>query len=103
MPVDAAPRVDAPPDAPQPDAGCIGTPPNPGFSWMPQTVITGTPVTFRPITSGATYAWTLMGGSPATSTDQKPIVTWNVAGTYDVTLRISTAPTACPGINTQQV
>lgn len=32
------------------------------------------------------YHWSFPGGTPATSTDQNPTVTYNTAGTYDVTL-----------------
>ena len=36
-----------------------------------------------------TYEWTFEGGDPATSTDQNPIVTYDVAGTYSVSLTVS--------------
>ena len=36
-----------------------------------------------------TWQWSFPGGSPATSTDQNPVVTYNTAGTYDVTLIVS--------------
>jgi len=32
------------------------------------------------------WAWTFEGGTPATSTEQNPIVTYNTSGLYDVTL-----------------
>jgi PKD repeat protein len=34
------------------------------------------------------WNWTFEGGSPATSTDQNPVVTYNTIGTYDVTLEV---------------
>ena len=37
------------------------------------------------------WAWTFPGGTPATSTLQNPTVTYNTAGTYDVTLNASNA------------
>ncbi len=38
-------------------------------------------------TGGATsWSWTFEGGEPATSTEQNPLVTYNAAGIYDVTL-----------------
>lgn len=33
------------------------------------------------------WEWTFDGGTPATSTEQNPIVTYNTAGTYNVTLK----------------
>ena len=36
------------------------------------------------------WNWSFPGGTPATSNDQNPTVTYNSAGTYDVTLTIST-------------
>ncbi|MCO5259833.1 MAG: PKD domain-containing protein [Crocinitomicaceae bacterium] len=42
------------------------------------------------ISSGVTsYSWSFPGGSPATSTAANPTVTYNTAGTYDVTLTIT--------------
>jgi len=37
----------------------------------------------------SSWLWTFEGGSPATSTDQNPSVTYDVAGIYDVTLEVS--------------
>jgi PKD repeat protein len=37
------------------------------------------------------WLWTFEGGTPATSTEQNPLVTYNTAGTYDVSL-VVTAP-----------
>lgn len=39
--------------------------------------------------AGSTYAWTFDGGSPGSSTDENPSITYNAAGTYDVTLVVS--------------
>lgn len=41
--------------------------------------------------SPTSWKWTFAGGSPTTSTAQNPVVTYNTAGSYDVTLIISTA------------
>ncbi|MBS1595230.1 MAG: T9SS type A sorting domain-containing protein [Bacteroidetes bacterium] len=35
------------------------------------------------------YQWTFAGGTPATSTDVNPLVTYNTPGTYDVTLTVT--------------
>ncbi len=37
------------------------------------------------------WNWTFPGGDPATSSDQNPIVTYNIAGTYSVTLEVTNA------------
>ncbi len=34
------------------------------------------------------YLWTFEGGAPATSTEENPLVTYNSAGTFDVTLTV---------------
>ncbi|MCP4219102.1 MAG: PKD domain-containing protein [bacterium] len=48
----------------------------------------GNDVTFtdQSTNNPATWAWTFAGGSPATSSDQNPVVTYATAGTYTVTL-----------------
>lgn len=44
----------------------------------------------RPIEGNAqTYSWNFPGGSPASSSDENPLVTYNQAGTYPVTLTLS--------------
>jgi len=35
------------------------------------------------------WEWSFPGGSPSTSTDENPIITYNAAGSYDVTLIVS--------------
>ncbi len=45
-------------------------------------------VQFTNISTNATsYLWTFEGGTPATSTLQNPLVTFDIAGTYNVTLQ----------------
>ena len=48
----------------------------------------GQTVTFTDLSTNAPTAWqwTFEGGTPATSTEQNPTVTYSTAGTYDVTL-----------------
>lgn len=48
--------------------------------------------TFNP----TSWQWTFEGGTPASSTDQNPSVTYSTPGTYDVTLTVSNAQ----GMNT---
>lgn len=52
------------------------------------TVVKGASVTFTDLSTNAptSWTWTFEGGSPSTSTAQNPTVTYNEAGTYDVTL-----------------
>lgn len=42
----------------------------------------------EPITG---YAWTFENGTPATSTDETPSVTWNEIGSYEITLVVTNA------------
>ena len=64
----------------------------PDFTVASTTVNTGVPVTFTNATSGGyigvpeTYEWIFDGGTPATSTEKDPVVTYNNCGTFDVTL-----------------
>jgi len=48
-------------------------------------------VQFTDNSTGGTssWLWTFDGGTPSTSTEQNPLVTYNIAGTYDVTLEVS--------------
>lgn len=41
--------------------------------------------------SPTSYAWSFPGGTPTTSTDPNPVVVYNTAGTYDVTLTVTNA------------
>ena len=52
---------------------------------------TGTPVSFTDESTGTptSWAWVFEGGTPATSTEQNPVVTWATAGQYDVTLAVT--------------
>ena len=61
------------------------------FSADNPEVCEGGTVTFSDLsTGGATsWSWEFPGGDPATSTEQNPVVTYNSAGVYDVTLTVS--------------
>jgi PKD repeat protein len=63
-------------------------PPVANFSATPTTVIAGQSTQFTDLsTNGPTsWAWTFTGGTPASSTAQNPAVTYNTAGTYNVSL-----------------
>ena len=55
------------------------------------SVCEGNTVDFTDMSLGSitSWDWTFEGGTPATSTDQNPTVTYNTSGTYDVTLEVS--------------
>lgn len=58
------------------------------------SVKTGESIQFADLTTGGvatSWQWTFPGGTPATSTEQHPVVYYTEAGTYDVTLRVSDA------------
>jgi PKD repeat protein len=58
------------------------------FSADRQVVCPGETVTFSDYSYHAPsgWDWTFQGGSPATSTNQNPVVTYNTPGTYEVVL-----------------
>jgi PKD repeat protein len=67
------------------------TPPQPpvaDFSADFTNINVGDSVTFTDETANhpTSWSWTFEGGTPAASTDQNPVITYNTAGTFDVTL-----------------
>lgn len=62
-----------------------------GFDWAPNPACQGESVTFTDQSSGniTSWAWTFVGGSPASSSQQNPMVTWNTPGIKNVTLTIT--------------
>ena len=54
-------------------------------------VCAGTAIQFfdQSLYSPTQWQWSFPGGTPSSSTEQNPIVTYNVPGTYDVTLTVS--------------
>jgi PKD repeat protein len=58
------------------------------FTGNPTSVVVGSAVTFTDNTScnPTSWNWTFAGGTPASSTSQNPVVTYNTVGTYTVTL-----------------
>ncbi len=63
------------------------------FTANPTTVCQGQTVQFTNTSTGFpdTYSWSFPGGTPATSTAENPVVTYNTAGTYNVSLTVSNA------------
>ncbi len=67
---------------------------------------TGSPIAFTDASTGSptAWSWTLTGGTPANSTQQNPLVTYNTAGTYSITLSASNSTaSSCPVTKTIQV
>ncbi len=71
----------------------VPTAPVASFSANNVTICVGQTVQFTSTSSGlpTSYSWTFTGGSPATSTVQNPIITYNTIGTYPVSLTVSNA------------
>lgn len=79
--------------------GTDGTPavlcaPNADFLPRPSYVCEGSTVTFEDWSYGAPISsrlWTFPGGTPATDIAANPVITYNTAGVYDVTLQVTNA------------
>ena len=79
------------------NSGCLtacGPPPPPliaGFEWLPNPGCQNQPVSFTDLSSGiiTAWAWTFQGGTPVSSNQQNPVVTWNTPGPKNVTLTIT--------------
>ncbi len=58
------------------------------FTVSETTTNTDKSITFTDLSTNSptSWEWTFEGGNPATSTEQNPVVTYNTAGTYSVTL-----------------
>ncbi|NOX47817.1 MAG: PKD domain-containing protein [Chlorobi bacterium] len=65
-------------------------PPIAAFTANQTGVFEGESVQFTDLSTGIpdTYLWTFSGGSPATSSVQNPLVVYNLAGTYTVSLTV---------------
>lgn len=74
-------------------ASC-GPPPPPlvaDFTWEPDPGCQGQPLQFTDLSTGIidNRAWIFPSGSPGTSTQTNPVVTWNTPGTYAVKLTLN--------------
>ena len=64
--------------------------PNADFTANQTMIVAGDSVSFTNLSQNATsYHWTFPGGDPYTSTAKNPIVRYDTAGTFDVTLSVS--------------
>lgn len=63
------------------------------FVGWPTTICTGSTVSYadQSTNSPTSWSWTFPGGTPAASAVQNPVITYNVAGTYNVTLQATNA------------
>ena len=79
------------------NSGCLtecGPPPPPlvaAFDWTPNPGCEDQPITFTDLSTGNinNWSWTFPGGSPSSSSQQNPSVTWSTPGTKNVTLTIT--------------
>jgi PKD repeat protein len=69
-------------------SGNQGSAPVADFVGTPTTVVVGNTVSFTDLStnSPASWSWSFAGGTPATSTTQNPVITYNTVGTYTVSL-----------------
>ncbi len=60
------------------------------FSANPTTICNEGSVAFTDMSSGivTSWNWTFEGGTPSSSTEQNPVVTYNTTGAFDVTLQV---------------
>ncbi|HAS42309.1 MAG TPA: hypothetical protein DCS93_17660 [Microscillaceae bacterium] len=74
-------------------SGASGTAPTARFSANVTTINVGQSVNFSNTSTGnpISISWSFIGGSPSTSTANSPTVTYNTAGTYQVSLTASNA------------
>jgi PKD repeat protein/agmatine/peptidylarginine deiminase len=80
--------------SPDPHEFSVAAPPQvpvADFTANTTTVIEGSSVQFtdQSANTPTSWSWSFTGGTPSTSTDQDPMVTYNTAGTYSVTLTAS--------------
>jgi PKD repeat protein len=68
-------------------------PPTANFASSNPVICAGSTVTFTDISTGnpTSWNWSFPGGTPSTSTQQNPTVTYNTPGSYAVTLTVTNA------------
>ncbi|NIM16707.1 MAG: PKD domain-containing protein [Candidatus Aminicenantes bacterium] len=79
------------PGTPNGPGGGTPQPPVANFYGNPTTVDEGQSVNFTDTSTNnpTSWSWSFEGGTPSTSTAQNPTITYNTAGTYDVSLTVS--------------
>ncbi len=73
------------------DGQPAGNPPSPNMSQDVNQICEGETITYTDLSTNnpTSWNWIFPGGSPSSSTNQNPTVTYNTSGTYDVTLEVS--------------
>lgn len=68
-------------------------PPTANFITSNTTICAGTTISFTDISTGnpTSWNWSFPGGTPSSSTQQNPMITYPTPGTYNVTLVVSNA------------
>jgi PKD repeat protein len=76
-----------------PLGGCVNPPTVANFDATPTFLIAGGSVQFHDLSTNTpiSWDWTFPGGTPATSTQQNPLIQYNTAGVYSVTLKATNA------------
>jgi len=72
-----------------PLGGCVNPPAVANFEADPTSLLEGEYVQFHDLSANnpTAWEWTLTGGTPASSTDQNPLIQYNTYGIYSVTLK----------------
>jgi PKD repeat protein len=83
----------------------IATLPSAGFSMNANSGCAPLDLSFTDESSNNTtaWAWTFPGGTPASSTEQNPVVTYNLPGSYDVTLVVTNAQGSDTEVQTSSI
>jgi PKD repeat protein len=76
-----------------PLGGCVNPPTVANFEGTPTAIVEGQSVQFHDLSTNnpISWAWSFEGGTPATSTDQNPLVQYNTYGIYAVSLTATNA------------
>lgn len=79
------------PDAIVDDGSCTYDPPTATFDYSTDGTCVGSNFTFNDLSTGGivSWEWTFENGSPSSSSDQNPVVTYNTSGTHAVSLLIT--------------
>ena len=79
-----------------------GSPPVADFSGTPTTLCEGATVSYTDLSTNTptSWSWSFPGGTPSSSTSQNPTVTYNTAGTYNVTLTATNTNGSDPEVKT---
>lgn len=74
-----------------PLAGCGNAPLSADFVGDPTSIMAGETVDFTDLSTGdpTGWSWTFSGGTPSSSSQQNPTITYNTPGTYDVSLTVT--------------